>query len=203
LALIHYQFEAIHPFRDGNGRIGRLLVPLLLRAHGRLADPVLYISSFFERNRATYVDLMLRVSHVGDWQPWIQFFLRAMEEAAEESIAQANALLSLREEYRHRVEGKWASSLLQKLVDTLFVSPSATIGSVAALLDVTKTSASKSINRLVDEGILREATGRARGQIFLAQGILDIVSNEAPSQPELSREREQTLPLVENGEPST
>jgi len=175
LALIHYQFEAIHPFRDGNGRIGRLLIPLLLVSHRRLDGPFLYLSAFFERNRDRYMDLLLRVSQLGDWVSWIDFFLRGVYESAFEANEQALALLDLRQQYHRRVQKGRSSALLIRLIDELFQRPSITISQAAALLDVTGPAAGNNVHRLVSEGILREVTGRKRNQVFVADEILSFM----------------------------
>lgn len=182
LALIHYQFEAIHPFRDGNGRIGRLLIPLLLVSHRRLDGPFLYLSAFFERNRDRYMDLLLRVSQLGDWVSWIDFFLRGVYESASEANEQALALLDLRQQYHRRVQKGRSSALLIRLIDELFQRPSITISQAAALLNVTGPAAGNNVHRLVSEGILREVTGRKRNQVFVADEILSFMY-DAPTLP--------------------
>lgn len=172
LALVHYQFEAIHPFRDGNGRVGRLLIPLLLVANDRLQSPILYLSAFFETHRESYVDLMLRVSQTGDWASWLDFFLRAVRRSAEDSIRQAISLLELRQAYHRRLQAGRASARLIQLIDRLFQVPSITIKDAATVLDLTPQGAANNIHRLEEEGILREVTGRKRNQIFVADEIL-------------------------------
>jgi len=176
LALGHYQFEAIHPFRDGNGRVGRLLIPLVLCDRGRLESPLLYLSAYLERNRDDYVDHLLLVSQTGRWEPWVKFFIRAVRESAEESIAQAKGLLKLRRDYMEMFQTSRSSALLVKLIDHLFAVPSINIKFAARLLDVTHQAAAGNIRKLVGAGILREATGRRRNQVFLADGILDFMS---------------------------
>lgn len=172
LALVHYQFEAIHPFRDGNGRIGRLLIPLSLCSHGRIGSPLLYLSGFFEHHRDEYMDLLLVVSQKGDWLGWVNFFLLAVYQSAEEAIRQAEGLLSLRDNYHQRFQRARSSALLQKLIDELFQSPSITIGRAAALLKVTPAAAAYNIRKLEAAEILREATGRKRDQVFVAHEIV-------------------------------
>lgn len=183
LALIHYQFEAIHPFRDGNGRIGRLLIPLLLVSHRRLDGPFLYLSAFFERNRDRYMDLLLRVSQLGDWVSWIDFFLRGVYESASEANEQALALLDLRQQYHRRVQKGRSSALLIRLIDELFQRPSITISQAAALLNVTGPAARNNVHRLVSEGILREVTGRKRNQVFVADEIVSFMYDAPTPRP--------------------
>lgn len=174
LALIHYQFETIHPFRDGNGRIGRLLIPLLLVSHGRLDSPILYLSAYFERNRDTYMDLLLHVSQTGDWISWINFFLRGVEESAIEANQQALALLNLRQRYHRLFQKGRSSALLIRLVDRLFESPFITFQEAARLLQVTPQAAANNIRQLEARGVVREITGRRRNQIFLAPEVLSV-----------------------------
>lgn len=175
LALIHYQFETLHPFRDGNGRVGRLLIPLLMCSWERLDAPILYVSSFFERHRETYVGLLLRVSQEGDWIAWINFFLRGVEESASEATDQAVALLDLRQQYHRQFQKSRASASLLRLIDRLFQSPSITIKQASELLDMTHQGAAKNIHRLEDAGILREVTGQKRNQVFVADGIVSFM----------------------------
>lgn len=177
LALVHYQFETIHPFRDGNGRVGRLLIPLLLISHGRLREPLLYMSGYFERQHEAYNDHMLRISQAGDWGPWLDFFLRGVVESARESVDLATALLALRERWQQQFHSARSSALLLKLVDELFRQPAITIGAAKNILKVTDASASSNIKKLVDAGILRERTGKKRDQIFVASEILRLVED--------------------------
>ncbi|MDD5308979.1 MAG: Fic family protein [Deltaproteobacteria bacterium] len=177
LALIHYQFEAIHPFRDGNGRVGRLLIPLLLVSHGRLRSPLLYLSAYFERHRADYNDLMLSVSQNGKWTEWIDFFLRGVAESANESISQADRLIALRERWRAVFETARSSALLHKLIDRLFETPAITIGDARDLLDVSMAAASSNVKKLVEAGIVKERTGNKRRQVFVAMDIVSLIDD--------------------------
>ncbi len=178
IPLVHYQFEAIHPFWDGNGRIGRLLISVLLCEENLLPSPLLYLSAFFERHRREYYDLLLRVSQKGEWLPWIEFFLRGVNDQAADAAERLRRLDALRIEYRRRVTAHRTSSLLPALVDTLFESVAITIPRAAKILKVTERAAAMSIHKLVDAGILTEVTGRARYRVYLAQEILDLL--EAP-----------------------
>jgi Fic family protein len=172
LALIHYQFETLHPFRDGNGRVGRLLIPLLMCSWGRLDAPILYVSAFFERHRESYMDLLLRVSTKGDWIAWIDFFLRGIKQSAEEATVQAIALLDLRQQYHRRFQASRASASLLRLIDRLFQSPSITIHQASDLLEMTHQGAANNVHRLEEAGILREMTGQKRNQVFVADEII-------------------------------
>lgn len=180
LALIHYQFETIHPFRDGNGRLGRLLIPLLLVSHGRLREPLFYLSSYFEQQRDRYYDLLLGVSQRGEWVPWIDFFLLGVEECARESVARADALLALRDRWRRKFETARSSVLLHKLIDRLIEYPAIRIGDAAKFLGITPASASANIQKLVSAGILKERTGRKRDQVFVAMEMLRLIDRRIP-----------------------
>lgn len=175
LALIHYQFEAIHPFEDGNGRIGRLLIPLLLCERKHLSQPLLYLSNYFEKNRDSYADLLLRVSKEDAWLEWIQFFLRGVSEAASDASARIRRLSALRQRYREQVQTARSSALLLKLVDKLFASPVTTVAHARRYLRVTHTSAQKNVAKLVAAGILREDRTRKRNRLYWAQEILEAI----------------------------
>ncbi len=177
-AIAHYQFETIHPFRDGNGRIGRLLVTLLSVRDGLIPGPILPISSHLERNKQAYADYLLGVSTGGAWQPWIAFFLEAVIHGAEEASGQVEGLMALRSAWQERFQSARSSALLLKLLDHLFQRPAVTIGRVAKLLRVTPAAASANIKKLVEAGVLREITGRTRNQVFLAQDILDFIGGK-------------------------
>jgi Fic family protein len=175
LALVHYQFEAIHPFLDGNGRIGRLLIVLLLCAEKVLPQPMLYLSAYFERHRSEYYRLLLEVSSDGRWQDWISFFLRGLAEQSHDAIARSDKLLNLWRRYRQIVQTSRSSALLLKLIDELFDRPYLTFSSAKALLKVTFRSAQLNVLKLVEAGILHELPGRNYGRIFLAREIIDIL----------------------------
>lgn len=177
LALIHYQFEAIHPFLDGNGRVGRLLITLLLHEWQLLPQPLLYLSAYFERRRDEYYERLLAVSMEGAWVPWIRFFLEGIAEQCTDAVQRAQRLFALRERYHRDLHATRTSALPLRLVDHLFERPATTIGQAAGVLDVTWRAASLNVDKLVDAGILREATGRERNRIFVAQEILDLLKD--------------------------
>ena len=177
LALTHYQFEAIHPFVDGNGRIGRLLLSILLCERGPLPKPLLYLSAYFEKNRTQYVDLLLEVSKSGAWQEWIQFFLKGVAIQSEDAIARSQELLALWQKYRSRMQTVRASALGLNLIDSLFSRPVLTIPMAADRLKVTYASAKLNVEKLVKNGILFEATGNRRNRTYIAQEIMNIISS--------------------------
>ena len=174
LALLHYQFEAIHPFRDGNGRVGRLLIPLLLCERNVLPKPLLYLSAYLERHRVRYMDLMLSVSQKGAWESWIEFFLQGIGEQAMDGVARASELMALWQDYRKRLQTARMSILAQNLVDELFKQPAMSVGLAQKVLGVSFASAQNNVMRLVNLGILKEVTGRKRDRIFIAPEILQL-----------------------------
>ncbi|MBI5509572.1 MAG: Fic family protein [Deltaproteobacteria bacterium] len=175
LALVHYQFEAIHPFLDGNGRVGRLLITLLLCHEGLLREPLLYLSAFFDANRDDYYRLLLAVSQKGAWSDWILFFLTGVETQAKDAVARIGVLLDLWRSYRHRFEAARSSALILRLIDRLFEQPVITIPGAAKLMRVTHRAASMSIEKLCHAKILTETTGKKRDRVFVARGILEAV----------------------------
>ncbi len=177
LAIVHYQFEAIHPFRDGNGRIGRLLLVLLLSVHGALHEPLLYLSAFFERHRSTYYDLLLGVSQRGAWEDWIRFFVRAVEEQSRDAVNRARKLNELLGNYRRQLQAARTSALLLRTVEELFRYPAITVPIVADLLHITFRSAQSIVDKLARAEIVREVTGRSRNRIYFAPAIVAIIDN--------------------------
>jgi len=176
LALIHYQFEAIHPFMDGNGRIGRLLITLLLCEHGLLSQPLLYLSDYFVRHDDEYRDHLLRISQAGTWSEWIEFFLTGVIEQARDAVDRADRLISLREAYRSDLQRERASANLLRLIDHLFAYPAVTNSEAARVLGMTYRGASKQIQRLEEQGIVVEVTGNERNRVYLASDIVEIVN---------------------------
>ena len=175
LALVHYQFETIHPFVDGNGRVGRLLIPLLLCHEKLLPQPLLYLSAYFERHRTEYYRHLLTVSQTGSWVDWVVYFLTGVADQARDALARSTRLIDLRERHRRKLASARSSALLLSTVDLVFESPVLSIAMVASRLRVTPRSAALNVGKLVDAGILVETTGRARGRLFMARRVIDIV----------------------------
>ncbi|WP_308633265.1 Fic family protein [Nocardia neocaledoniensis] len=175
IAAVHYQFEAIHPFIDGNGRIGRLLAVMLLVEWGLLPGPLLDLSSYIEPRRDRYYDGLLRVSTEGDWPGWFDFFLEVVEEQARDSLARAVRLDALRTELRLRVARARSSGLLPVLVDELFRSPIISIAIAMKALEVSHRAATLNIEKLVETGILVEVT-RGRTRFFAAPDVLAVMN---------------------------
>ena len=173
-ALMHYQFEAIHPFRDGNGRIGRLLIPLLLIERNVLNSPLLYLSAYFEAHRQAYYDHLYPVSTTGEWDPWLGFFLAGVLEQSLDAMRRARALRELNEDFRQRLQAVGASSNALQLADELFLGPVVTRRRVAELRDVTDTGARLVVEKLKEVGILRSVPD-TRPRLFIADELLDLL----------------------------
>ncbi len=175
LALVHYQFETIHPFMDGNGRMGRLVIALQLREREYLPQPLLYLSAYFERNREAYRDHLLNVSRSGDWAPWIDFFLQGLAAQALDTTQRSHQLVDLLETYQDWALSTSRSGSLAKLSSLIFAHPIVSIANVQEWLQVTQPAASRLVQQLTDRGILVEITGRRRSRRFAASEILAIV----------------------------
>lgn len=169
-ALMHEQFEAIHPFLDGNGRVGRLLITLFLIERGRMDAPLLYLSDYIERHKSGYYDALQRVRTDGDWRGWLLYFLQGVETTARQGVKQARALMDLREGYRTAFAGK---ARLLALLDVLLANPYVTVVRAAEVLSVSLPTARQAIEAMVSENVLVETTGRAWGKVWVAQPILD------------------------------
>jgi Fic family protein len=178
-ALAHAQFETIHPFLDGNGRVGRLLIALLLYERGVLARPLLYLSLYLKRNQTEYYERLQRVRKKGDWESWVRFFLEGVRSSADESTSTTRRILTLREEDRARLarEGKASGNLLRSL-DHLFAQPVTTPQLLASALDIQYATANNLVARLVDVGVLSEMTGYRRNRRFAYQKYLDMFEEE-------------------------
>ncbi|MBV1883880.1 MAG: Fic family protein [Pseudomonadales bacterium] len=168
IAISHYQFETIHPFLDGNGRIGRLLITLYLVNKNLLRKPSLYLSDFFERNRASYYDALTKVRESNDISHWVRFFLSAVIETADKGKTTFTEILELRQEmdtlilaYGRRAENA------QRLINRLYSRPAITMNEAVELLGISHQSASSLFRRMTDEGILLEITGYQRNRLFI------------------------------------
>ena len=175
LALIHYQFEAIHPFEDGNGRVGRLLIVLLLCARGYLSHPLLYLSAYLEKNRREYMDCLLRVSQTGAWSDWIGFLIEGVAEQSRDASRRARQLLALWQDYRDRMQTARASALTLQLIDLLFAAPAVAAPYVQRQLGISQAGARSAIDRLQQAGILYETTGQRRNRVYLAREIFALL----------------------------
>lgn len=175
IGLVHYQFETIHPFLDGNGRLGRLLISLLLQRDGLLPEPYLYLSSYFNARRSEYVDHLLAVSQRGEWEEWLLFFLRGVQSQADEAHQRANLLVDLREDYQQRYQNERSENILE-LAMRLFEEPYLDVNTAAEWLDVEYSTANRLIGQLEDDGILEELTGKERNRFFRANEVFEIIN---------------------------
>ncbi len=165
--LIHAQFEAIHPFLDGNGRVGRLLITLLLEHWNLLSQPLLYLSLFFKRHRAEYYRKLNSIRTEGDWEGWIEYFLEGVAVIAEEAADVARDLFELISNDRSRLLEHTGSTVMAlRIFELLPVKPILTVANVVEELNTTKPTAMKGISLLVDADILSEMTGKKRDQTF-------------------------------------
>jgi len=172
-AMIHYQFEAIHPFLDGNGRVGRLLMALLFTEWNILPQPLLNLSVYFERYRQEYYDHLLSVSQNGNWEAWLRFFLRGVSAQSKDSITRMEHLGSIRSKYQPLVEAEKNSERMAAVVDFLFSRPIFNAKQLAEGLNMPFKTSRQYIEKLVQAGILREITGYARNQIYRANEIFN------------------------------
>lgn len=174
IALTHCQFEAIHPYRDGNGRIGRLLIMLMLAKEGLLIYPAIYPSEYFDRNRDLYIDGLFDVSSKDMFEEWLTFFIKALKDQADGSMAMIRNL----QDYRRMLEAKYHRSLITaRAVGLLFENPYVTIADVAERCEVSATTAAKVLSDLEGDGVVREVSGRKRRKLYLADGVIEILGN--------------------------
>lgn len=168
VGLAHAQFETIHPFLDGNGRIGRLLITFLLTEKRLLAKPVLYLSHYFKQHRSEYYERLQSVRDAGEWEEWLAFFLEGVIEVSEQATHTAAAILRMREDYRARITehlGRAAANG-QRVMDRLFDQPIVTVATVREWLGISPAGANQIVARLESVGLLREITGYARNRRF-------------------------------------
>ncbi len=185
-ALAHVQFETIHPFLDGNGRLGRLLIPLLLCTEGVLPKPLLYLSLYLKMHRSRYYELLQQVRLDGDWEAWIAFFLDGVRETADLAAGTARRILHLFEEDRQRIQtlGRAAASAFQVL-NLMRARPLLTIAAAAGALSLSVPTITNALTNLQNAGIVQEFTGRQRGRVFAYQAYLALLNEgtELPRNP--------------------
>ncbi|HMD97012.1 MAG TPA: Fic family protein [Terriglobia bacterium] len=180
--LAHAQFETIHPFLDGNGRVGRLLIAFLLCQRGVLQRPLLYLSHYLKARRAEYYDRLMAVRNAGDWEGWLKFFVRGVDEVSQEATETARTILNLREGHRQTIAAKLAGSAngLQ-LLDALFEQPVVTIRRVEQRLGCVYAAASKLVDQFVGLGLLEEVTGFQRNRRFRYEPYLALFEPQGQS----------------------
>jgi Fic family protein len=171
-AMVHYQFEAIHPFLDGNGRVGRLLIILLFCEWELLPQPLLNLSVYFERYRQEYYDRLMAVSQQGNWEGWVRFFLMGVSLQAKDSVVRLERLQGLRTKYQAVAESGRNSERMEKVLDFLFMQPILSVRQLEKGAGLNFLAAKRYIEKLTDFGILHEVTGYSRNRIFRADEIL-------------------------------
>ncbi|MBN2517530.1 MAG: Fic family protein [Candidatus Altiarchaeota archaeon] len=171
-ALMHYQFETLHPFFDGNGRIGRLLITLFLCKQGLMPEPLLYLSGYMEKHREEYSDKLMAVRANSDYAAWVDFFLKAVAEQSRESIQNVEGILKLQKRYHDELRRTRGTVNAERLVDYLFINPYITAKNAAEYLKVTFPTAQSTIRGLQDAGILKEYSDRKRNRIYVADGLI-------------------------------
>lgn len=176
-ALVHAQFETIHPFLDGNGRLGRLLIALLLHERGTLLQPLLYISLYLKGNRLEYYDRLTALRKNGDWEGWARFFLKGVEQTALDAIETARKVIAFREQAMRTASALGANE--SKLVEFLFRHPLTDVQTAEKHLGVVYNTAAAAIRRLETAGLLKEATGRRRSRVYRFFAYLDLFEVEA------------------------
>lgn len=178
IALAHYQFEAIHPFLDGNGRIGRLLITLFLIEKKILPTPLLYLSAFFEASRAEYYASLRAVSERSAWQDWIEYFLLGVARMSEDAQSRATSINDLLASWRTGMAGESTKAPL-RIVEMLSANPFLTTNGVAAALKIAFTTAQRAIERLERANIVRQTSDARRNKVYCAQALLDILEEPA------------------------
>jgi len=179
-ALIHYQFETIHPFSDGNGRVGRLLMPMFLIDRQCLSKPLLYLSAYFEKNRNAYYDSLSDGRRSGDLRPWLLVFLRAVMTQAKDAAERADQLTALQEQVRDTMSAS-RSGVVHRIIDALFTNLFVVATREAERQNVTYAAAQNAIDALVAAGVIEELTGRTYGKVYSSRRLLEIVDRPASS----------------------
>lgn len=171
-ALMHEQFEAVHPFLDGNGRVGRLLITLFLIERERLSQPLLYLSAYIEAHRQEYYDLLQRVRTHGDWPAWLRYFLAGVTETARDAVSRAGELMDMREQFRKRLSDKFKALAL---LDALFANPYITVARAEKVLRVSNPTARRTVEILEENGMLEEVSSRKWNRLYLARPIMSVI----------------------------
>lgn len=181
IGLAHAQFETIHPFLDGNGRIGRLLITFFLCHEQILQKPVLYLSHFFKKNRSEYYDRLQNVRDRGDWEGWLKFFLRGVSDVSRQATITARQIVALREKHREDIALNFGQSggRAVRLLERMFQHPTITVNQVAEFLNISFPSANGLVGRFQERGVLQEITGNSRNRVFLYKAYVELFSTLA------------------------
>ncbi len=182
IGLAHAQFETIHPFNDGNGRVGRLLITFLLCERQALQKPVLYLSYFFKRNRPQYYDQLQSIRDAGTWEEWLLFFLRGVNEVARQAADTARRIILLREKHRHAITENFGRTAANghQVLERLYESPVISVKEVQNIIGTSYPAANDLVKRLVEARILSELTEQTRNRLFWYVDYLDLFSDESP-----------------------
>ena len=182
VGVVHSQFETIHPFLDGNGRVGRLLISFLLTEHQILQKPVLYLSHYFKRHKEAYYDHLQAVRTRGDWEGWLRFFLRGVAEVSREAAGTARNILLLRENHRAAITENLghSSGNGHRVLEYLYERPIVSVGEVKELTGTTYQAANNLVAQMVRNGILHEITGRARNRRFMYRDYVNLFHDPGP-----------------------
>lgn len=193
VGLAHAQFETIHPFLDGNGRVGRLLITFLLCERGALHKPVLYLSHYFKQHRQSYYDHLQAVRDAGDWEGWLRFFLRGVTDVSGQATETARRILALREQYRDRILQHFGGAAGNglKVLDRLFRQPIVSVNEVKKLTGTTYPAANQLVQRLVEQRVLREFTGQARNRRFRFDDYIALFTDEVTESPPAVRRHQE------------
>jgi len=178
ISLCHYQFEAIHPFLDGNGRMGRLLIALLLIEREILPSPFLYLSAFFEATRDEYYKQLFNVSSQGTWQDWLIYFLNGVAVQSDDALSRAERINNLLNKWKLQVAGA-SSRVPVDIVEYVAVNPYLTTGKIAEELDIAYSTAQRGISKLASEGIVQQVGESKRDKVYCATEILAILEEPA------------------------
>ncbi len=194
VGLVHAQFETIHPFIDGNGRVGRLLITFLLCQRKILRQPLLYLSLYLTRHKPEYYERLTAIRDYGDWEGWLKFFLQGVAEVANQATDTARRILQLREEHRHFVSQHIRGSANGlRLLDLLYQRPIVSVGLVTRELGVSNPTANNLANQFENASLLTEMTGRQRNRLFSYESYLSLFEDDLPQPAEEPAEAEQPV----------
>lgn len=179
VALAHYQFEAIHPFLDGNGRVGRLLITLQLCERNILPAPLLYLSAFFEATRADYYAGLRNVSEHGDWEGWVQYFLNGVARQSEDALSRAERINQLLTHWRAQLSGQAGTKIALEMLDLIAVNPFLTPRGGEEKLSLAYNTVMRAIGQLEKGKVLHEVSEAKRDRVYCAKAILEILEEPA------------------------
>lgn len=177
VAMSHYQFETLHPFGDGNGRVGRLVMVLQMMKSGALPEPVLTLSPWLLRRRTTYQDMLLEISRTGDWNPWIGFFCAAVSDQCGVLVGAVDAIQNWMSQTRQAIAARHWTGVITRIADDLIAWPAVNINFIMENYGVSQPTAQNAVDHLIEIGALRELTGRSYARMWGAMDVIRIVEN--------------------------